>query len=138
MIVASRHEASAPDRFNLQRCNDTFGHLQSTDVDRLRSIASEGSQIFVPVDFKRQPSPSPMRNLSKRLGNTIIKHAYKLWLNGNVLLFPLSKIPIDTFNALNFGNNAHWTVKPDDVLGRLLTDPNHPRLLFSSTLFINS
>ena len=130
-LVASRHEASAPDRFNLQRCNDTFGHLQSTDVDRLRSIASEGSQIFVPVDFKRQPSPSPMRNLSKRLGNTIIKHAYKLWLNGNVLLFPLSKIPIDTFNALNFGNNAHWTVKPDDVLGRLLTDPNHPEKGFS-------
>ena len=130
-LVTSRHEAAAPDRFNLQRCNDAFGHLHSIDVDRLRSIASEGSQIFVPIDFIRQPSPAPMRNLAERLGNTFLKHAHKLWVNGNVLLLPITEIPMDIYNTLNFGNNAHWTVKPDDVLGRLLTDPNHPEKGYS-------
>jgi len=130
-LARSRHDANTASRFNIDRCNAVFGDFPCEDLDRLRLLATEGSQILVPENFVRQPTPAPMRALASRLGNTYSKHAYKLFKSGNVLLFRLSDIPPDTFSILNFGNNAHWTVKPDDVMGRLLTDPNHPSPGFS-------
>ena len=42
------------------------------------------------------------------------------------LLFDANELPIDTYNSLNFGNNAHWTSKPNCPEGRFLFDPNNP------------
>ena len=125
-LARVRHEANASNRFNLSRCNEAFGDYPCEDLDRLRRLATEGSQILLPEDFIRQPVPGPMRTLASRLGNTYLKHAYKLYKSGNVLLFNLSDIPPHIYETLNFGNNVHWTVKPDDIMGRLLTDPNNP------------
>ena len=68
---------------------------------------------MLPEGFIRQPKPSPMRPMAARLGNTYLKYGYKLWLKGKALLFNVIELPRDTFNKLNFGNNAHFTGKPD-------------------------
>ena len=131
-LIRSRQEAAAPSRYNLTRCNDVFGSCPSQDLDRAQTLATEGSQILTPKDFKRQPTPSKPRPLAARLGNTYLMHAHKLWKSGNILLLPLSDIPQDTLDTLHFGSNVSWTVKPTDVLGRLLTDPKHPAEGYSS------
>jgi hypothetical protein len=56
--------------------------------------------------------------MAARLGNTYLKHGYKLWLKGKALLFNVNELPLDTFNKLNFGNNAHFTGKPNCPEGR--------------------
>ena len=126
-LIRSRQEAAAPSRYNLTRCNDVFGEFPSQDLERARTLAISGSLLLEPENFIRQHSPQELRPLAHSLGNTYLKHAHKLWKNGSVLLFSLSGLDQATRDVLHFGNNVFWTVKPDDVMGRLLTDPNHPQ-----------
>ena len=125
-LVRKRQKAAYSDHLNIDRLNHSFGHLPGIDLERARLITLQGSQLLLPEGFKRQPSPSPMRQMAARLGNTYLKHGYKLWLKGKALLFNVNELPQDTFNKLNFGNNAHFTGKPNCPEGRFLFDPNHP------------
>ena len=125
-LVRERQQKSFPVRLNIDRVNHSFGHLPGEDLERARSIASHGSRLVLPEGFVRQDFPSPMRPMAARLGNTYLKHGYKLWEKGQALLFNVNELPADTYNSLNFGNNAHWTGKPNCPEGRFLFDPNHP------------
>ena len=131
-LVKRRQSAALSNRLNCDRVRDAFGACAgSEDYDRALSIAGNGITIPVVEDFNPQLEPAPLRPLSMRLGNTYLKHAAKLWTGGDVLIIQLDNLPSCLRGALNFGNNAHWTVKPDDVMGRFLSDPNHPLEGFS-------
>ena len=131
-LVRARHECAMADRLNIDRLNQSFGHLLGEDLDRAREITLHGSQLLMPEVFIRQPFPSPMRPMSERLGNTYIKHGYKLWEKGKALLFDINSLPPETYDILNFGNNAHLCGKPGCPEGRFLFDPNHPAVGYSS------
>ena len=130
-LVRRRQMELYPSSLNIDRLNQSFGHLPGIDLDRARSITLQGSQLMLPEGFIRQPTPSPMRPMAAQLGNTYLKHGYKLWLKGKALLFNVNELPRDTFNELNFGNNAHFTGKPNCPEGRFLFDPNHPEKGYS-------
>jgi len=125
-LIRKRHESAFCDRLNIDRVNHSFGHLPGEDLERARDIALHGSRLVLPEGFIRQDVPSPMRLMATRLGNTYVKHGFKLWEKGQALLFDVNELPIDTYNSLNFGNNAHWTYKPNCPEGRFLFDPNNP------------
>ena len=125
-LVRKRQVEAFPYRLNIDRLNKSFGDYPGEDLERARCITLQGSQLMLPEGFKRQPKPSPMRPMAAQLGNTYLKHGYKLWLKGKALLFNVNDLPRDTFDKLNFGNNAHFTGKPNCPEGRFLFDPNNP------------
>ena len=125
-LVRKRQVEAFPYRLNIDRLNESFRDSPGEDLERARVITLHGSQLMLPEEFIRQPTPSPMRPMAARLGNTYLKHGHKLWSKGKALLFNVNELPQDTFNKLNFGNNAHFTGKPNCPEGRFLFDPNHP------------
>jgi hypothetical protein len=115
-FVAQKQSAMSASRFNVVRCHECF--LGDPEFETLLSIASEGARIDTPPDFQPQSIPDPQRNIVQRIPHTITKHAYKLWLEGFVLILP--QAALQSFRP--HYNNIHWCPKPGVPAGRFLGD----------------
>lgn len=124
-LIDERQRSAAPERFNIDRCNEYLSDVNPEDLARLRDIATNGSQVPLPDDFQRQAYPNDMRSIAHKLGNTFEKYGYKLWLEGRVLLLPLSQLALYDCDTLNFSCDAWWVGAPGKPAGRMLIDPSN-------------
>ena len=98
------------------------------DYDILKESVGPGIAVPVPENFVTNQIVEKRRNLDHRLGNTYIKHAFKMQASGDAVLLRLSDIPQSEIQKLHF-TSPHWTPKPDDTfesgfnpVGRFLID----------------
>jgi hypothetical protein len=124
-LIEERQRLAAPDRFNIDRCNDFLSDVNPIDLARLRDIAVNGSRLPLHGGFKRQVYPNKVRSITQRLGNTFEKYGYELWLEGRVLLLPLAQLALYDCDTLNFSCDAWWVGAPGKPAGRMLLDPTH-------------
>jgi len=125
-LIHQVQKAGSHDRFNEERCGRAL-FLEDPEFHTLLEIAMLGALPDLPADFVSQASPSiSPRRLHVKLARLYSQHAYKLWKKGNILLLPLSSIPLTVRVAcgMNF-NSPHWTPKPGCPEGRFLIDPSN-------------
>jgi len=124
-LVRERQDLAEPARYNIHRCNAVLSECDPLDLERCRDLAINGSRIPLPQGFERQRVPNPLRNLASKLGNTYIKSAYKLWLDGRIMIVPYKDIMEYDYESLNFSCDIHWVGAPGKVAGRMLIDPSN-------------
>ena len=116
-LIQSHQLRRSQDRFNVDRCRTCFS--EDPEFERLMELASHGAFIDVAPEFVRCPFPDASRPLlTKQLSRTIAKHAFKLWVKGDVIILPFSVL--QQF-PVHF-NNLHWCPKPGAPGGRFLGD----------------
>lgn len=118
-LVELQHARQAPHRFNLDRCLHWF--KDDPEFDTLQELARSGAVIDTPTDFVCTTAPNPLRPIVRRMPNTFLYHAFKLWKSGAAFVFPTAELA-ELARCLLHYSDVHRTAKLNVWEGRFLGD----------------
>jgi hypothetical protein len=118
-LVERQHAQQAPHRFNLDRCLHWF--KDDPEFDKLQELARSGAIIDTPADFVHTTTPNPLRPIVRRMPNTFLYHAFKLWKANAALVVPTAELGELAGCRLHY-SDVHRIAKQKVFEGRFLGD----------------
>jgi hypothetical protein len=118
-LVERQHAQQAPHRFNLDRCLHWF--KDDPEFDKLQELARSGAIIDTPADFVHTTTPNLLRPIVRRMPNTFLYHAFKLWKANAALVVPTVELGELAGCRLHY-SDVHRIPKPKVLEGRFLGD----------------